>query len=860
MEASSRELELRRYLESQRQLAAELIEGDSLERVASGFLATVASLLRWEAGALWEVNEEGGPLRFLAGWSIPGLDAEPLWGLSRELSFELGEGLLGGAWESGEIAWAPDFGANPAFPRHAGAAELGLSAALAIPVPIGRPEEVLAVAEFHSSSFNAQPDLLLGLLGGFADQLASFIDRRRVEAKLAAGEEFKAAVLSASLDSIVGMDDRGMVIEFNEAAERLFGYSREEALGRELAELIVPEELRENHRAGLRRYLESGHGQVLDTRIEVEALRRDGSRVPVELAVTRIRGSEPPVFTGFVRDISDREDAERVRQHMAEVVRGTQDAVLSKDLEGIVTSWNPAAERLYGYSAEEAIGRHISFLIPPDHKNEERTILDRVLAGERLETYETERIRADGVRIAVSLTVSQIRDPLRGLVGASVVARDITDERRRRRAQEFLVAASRLLDTSLDPAETARTIVGTAVPELAELCLIDFVRPDGRLGDSIVAGADPKAAARLEEIRRRSPLDPEGSHPVAQVIREGKPMIWRDLKAPGTVEQVAQNDEHRRLMDDAGYNSAAVVPLIARGRTLGALSFLHVRPDVRYDPGDLDFLAELGDRAAMALDNARLYRERDRIAENLQRGLRPPRPAEVPGLGIAVVFEAAGEGIEIGGDFYDVLPTEDGCWVLIGDVAGKGSAAAGVSVAVRHSVRGLTREIAEPEEVLVRVNELLLAGSSLNDLATVQLLRMRREPGGWSVALAAAGHPPAVHAGPSGPAALGGGTVLGAWPGSEIACHEIPLGPEETLVLCTDGWFEAGPVAVHRHSEALEEMTDSLAELELEELTKRLRADALRRGGGVLRDDMVILALRPSGTAGRTARELQRAA
>src|SRR4051812_13855703 len=86
-------------------------------------------------------------------------------------------------------------------------------------------------------------------------------------------------------------------------------------------------------------------------------------------------------------------------RHLAEVVRGTLDAVFSKDREGIITSWNPAAERLYGYSAEEAIGRHISFIVPPDHQGEEQTILARISAGERLETYETERIRKDGVRV-----------------------------------------------------------------------------------------------------------------------------------------------------------------------------------------------------------------------------------------------------------------------------------------------------------------------------------------------------------------------------------------------------------------------------------------------------------------------------
>src|SRR6188472_1765196 len=371
------ELELWRYLRSQRELASSLIEGESLDQVAPRFLEIVADLLRLEAGALWEVTGADDPLRLVCARAAEDLDPS----------------LVADARRSGEITLAP--------------------AALAIPVPTGSPQHVLAVAEFHTTAFNPESGELMALLGGFADQLGTFIARRRAEARSA--------------------------------------------------------------------------------------------------------------------------EAERFRNHLAEVVRGTQDAVLSKDLEGVVTSWNPAATRLYGYSAEEAVGRHISFIVPPDHKDEEKAILDRIKRGERLETYETERIRADGSRVAVSLTVSPIRSPIRGLVGASVVDRDITAEVRRRRAQEFLVAASRLLDSSLDPMETARTIVSTAVPELAELCLIDFRRPDGWLGDSVVAGRDPEMAARLERIRREQPLDPGGKHPVAQVLRLNQPMVWRDLTAPEVV-------------------------------------------------------------------------------------------------------------------------------------------------------------------------------------------------------------------------------------------------------------------------------------------------------------------------------------
>lgn len=537
---------------------------------------------------------------------------------------------------------------------------------------------------------------------------------------------------------------------------------------------------------------------------------------------------------------------EALEQHLAEVVKGTQDAVYSKNLDGIVTSWNPAAARMHGWTEEEAVGSHISFVVPPDHEDQEQEILASIRRGERLETYETERVRKDGARIDVSLTVSPIRDPELGVIGASVIARDITAEKRRRRAQEFLLVASRGLDASLDFTETARTIARTAVPELAELCVLDFVRPDGTIGDSIVAGIDPEAAARLERIRRDAPLDPNGRHPVAQVLREGRPMIWRDLTSPEVVTDVAQSDAHLKLMIDAGYTSAAVVGLVARGRKLGAVSFLHARSDLRYDSADLELLNELGERAAIALDNARLYQERARIADTLQRGLRPPRPAEVPGLELAVVFEAAGEGIEVGGDLYDVLPTEDGCWILIGDVAGKGTEAAGVSVAVRHSVRGLTREIEHPWEVLQRVNELLLEGTTLNDFATALLIRMREEGGGWKVALAAAGHPPAIHLTRDGPLQLGGGSMLGARPDPPLGEHETALREGETLVLYTDGWTEAGPPSVHRGPDAIAKMAHELADLPVGEVTQRLRLEAITRGGGSLDDDLVVIAVRPA--------------
>jgi PAS domain S-box-containing protein len=655
-----------------------------------------------------------------------------------------------------------------------------------------------------------------------------------------------AGIVTSALDAVLILDEEMRVVEWSDAAGTLFGIDRAEALGTDLVELIVPAELRDS----VRYCLAGGEGEppsgeeLLGRRIELPARHAGGAGFRVELTI--VRAAAPGVGpTVFARDVSHRLEADRDRAHMQQVVSGSRDAVFSKDLQGVVTTWNPAAERLYGYTAEEAVGRHVSFLMPDDLKHEAEVILGRVRLGEHLEAHETRRVRKDGTELDVALTISPIGSDSGNLYGASVIARDVTNERRRRSAREFLITATRDLDASLDPVETARNIVAKAVPNLAEVCIIDFIRGDGRIGDSVAAAAIPGAAQRLERIRRESPLDPDGDHPVAQVLRADEPMIWGDLKEPAVADTVAQNTEHRTLMVDAGYESAAVVGLVARGRKIGAVSFLHAKAGIRYEREDLEFLIELGERAALALDNARLYQERDAIARNLQRGLRPPRPARVEGLQSSVVFEAAGRGIEIGGDLYDVLPTEDGCWVLIGDVAGKGSAAAGVSVALRHVVRGLIREIDEPEEVLVRVNELLLEGTGLNDFATAVLVRLRHDGrDNWTVTVASAGHPPPVHVREGGAALLGGGTVLGALNDAKVQRHDAVFAPGDTLVLCTDGWLEAGPTSEHRDPLELAGLVEYLAPLALEELTARLRGDAVSRAGGELGDDIVLLALR----------------
>jgi PAS domain S-box-containing protein len=827
-------------LGAQRALAQKLLQGGRLNQVAPTFLSAVGRLLHWDAGAIWEVTSPDDPLRFVVGWGDEEGRFDELWEASRELQLTRGLGLPGRAWETGEIAWIPSLEVDENFPRRPVAKALGLACGVAIPIPVTRRGGALAISEFFAESFDPPDAELLDLLSDFSAQMAMFIARARAEARIREDEALKSAMLDASLDCIVGMDHRGRIIEFNRAAERVFGYARGEALGGDLAQLLIPPALRQRHRDGLRRYLETAEGTLLDRRMDLTAQRKDLSQFPVELTVTRVPGSDPPLFTGFIRDVSERSQVDQVRSQLAAVIQSTQDAVYSKDLEGRITSWNPGAERMYGYRASEAIGQPLSILIPDDHRNEEMRILERIKRGERVETYETERLQKDGTRIDVSLTVSPLDVPGQGIIGASAVARDVTIAKRRRDAQAFLAKASSELDRSLDPIGAARAIAETAVPELSELCVIDLCRPDGLIGGSVVVATDPAMARELEAIRERNPLDLEGDHPVAQALRAERPLVFRDLTSP----EIAQSDEHQAFIRKAGYRSAAVVPMMARGRHLGALSFLHVESDRRYSEDDLELLADLGRRAAVVLDNAYLYSERDRVARTLQRALRPEQPAAIPGVETAVVFEAAGEGIEVGGDFFDIFETPDGWLVLVGDVAGKGSEAASFTVQIRHSVRALTIGPWQPDAVLKQANELLLQGGPGERFATAVLAKLVPNGDALQLGLSVAGHPPAVLTGDDGSRLLGEGPLLGVWGDSSFELEEENLEPRGTLLLYTDGLLEAGEVAEHMSVEELKARVAGQPGRPATATAEELRADALRRSHGHLKDDLVIVALR----------------
>lgn len=306
----------------------------------------------------------------------------------------------------------------------------------------GRDKAIDAQLEQHVETF------LTALL---VDRAATITAERERERE--ASERYAQAILNSALDCIIVIGQDGRVREWNPAAEKLFGYRRDEAIGRELAELIIPPELQASHRRGLAHFLATGEGPLLGHRIEVEGVCADGSRRQLELSITPYQAEGKWTFTAYLRDITQRKLDESAARRLAAVVRSSSDAIVAKDLRGIITNWNEGARKLFGYTEAEVVGKSITILIPSDRISEEREILSRIRAGELVESFETVRERKNGKMVEVSITVSPIRDAEGKVIGASKIARDITRTKQAERAQQLLLqqvqAASQAKDRFL---------------------------------------------------------------------------------------------------------------------------------------------------------------------------------------------------------------------------------------------------------------------------------------------------------------------------------------------------------------------------------------------------------------------------
>ncbi|MEA2631271.1 MAG: hypothetical protein QOE66_1490, partial [Chloroflexota bacterium] len=266
------------------------------------------------------------------------------------------------------------------------------------------------------------------------------VARRRAEEALREQAEWLKVTLASIGDAVISTDAEGRVTFLNGVAEALTGWTQAEAVGRPLPEVftIINEETRQTVENPALRALREG--MIVGLANHTVLIARDGTERPIDDSAAPIR-DEGGTTLGAVlvfRDVTERRRAEDARARLAAIVDSSDDAIVSKTLDGVIRSWNAGAERLFGYTAAEAVGRSITLIIPPERQDEERAILERLRRGERVEHFETVRVAKGGRRVDISLTVSPVRDDEGRIIGASKIARDIT-ERRRAEAERRLL-------------------------------------------------------------------------------------------------------------------------------------------------------------------------------------------------------------------------------------------------------------------------------------------------------------------------------------------------------------------------------------------------------------------------------------
>ena len=425
--------------------------------------------------------------------------------------------------------------------------------------------------------------------------------------------------LSSIGDAVIVTDVNGHVTFLNPVAQVLTGWGQVEAVGKPLENIfhIVNEETRQPAENPVAKVLREG--AIVGLANHTVLIAKYGAERPIDDSAAPIRGEDGKV-AGVVlvfRDVSEARQAIETRLRLAAIVESSDDAIISKTLGGTIVSWNQGAERLYGYTAEEMIGKSIAMIVPTDHPDELPAIVEKLKRGERLEHYETVRVRKDGTRVDVSLTISPIKNSEGKVIGASKIARDITMSKREAEASRFLAEASKVLAALLDVPSTLQKVARLSVPRFADWCTVDILEPDGSLRRMAVVTADPANAQAASDLERYFPPDPEAPQGVWNVLRTGQHELVPEMTDAMLRERIP-DEERLAVLRRLGMTSFIAVPLKARGETLGVITFVSAKPGRRYDSLDLAVAEDLAQRAGIAIENARLYaelRQADRLKD-----------------------------------------------------------------------------------------------------------------------------------------------------------------------------------------------------------------------------------------------------
>lgn len=419
-------------------------------------------------------------------------------------------------------------------------------------------------------------------------------------------------------------------------------------------------------------------------------------------------------------------------------------------------------------------------------------------------------------------------------------------EHRAREALGLLATVGERLAGTLDPDDALRTLASLVVPAISDQCVVDLVE-HGQIRRLVAVHADPALQEAARVLESFAP-DLNSDTPVAVAIRTATTQL---VPLTGELPESAyRSPAHRDAVVAIGLRSMLSAPLVVRGRTIGALTF-GWRQDRAYAGMDIDLAEQLARRAALAIDNARLYDVQREIAHTLQQGLLPGTLPQPPGIEIAARYRPSGVGAEVGGDFYDAWPLAGGGYAIsIGDVAGKGPGAAALTALTRHAMRVSTRYEKLPSRVLEVVNETILEERGTAEFCTAALALLRPDGDGYSFTSACAGHAPPLILRVDGTVEEAGtwGTLLGAVPEATFHDATTRLRPGDVVVCWTDGVTERRSDGELFGDERLVRLVTSLAGSSAETIAAAIDDAVVAFAPGLPDDDVAILTLRLVGT------------
>ena len=544
-------------------------------------------------------------------------------------------------------------------------------------------------------------------------------------------------------------------------------------------------------------------------------------------------------------------ELQAVEAQLGAAMGSLAEAVTMQDATGALVYANDAAAQALGFDSAdellatppgEIIDAYESFTEDGAPLRVEDIPGRRVLRGEAATPLVLRAVnRATGEERWRVTKSTAVRDPQGRVRFVVNVIDDITEVKHAELAQRLLARAGEVLASSLDYEQTLGQVAQLAVPQLADWCGVSMPDHHGGIRQVAVAHVDPAKVRFARSYAERYPERMDAPAGTASVMRDGHSELVSEV-TDEMLEQTMGDPEQLALLRSVGMRSVIIVPMTTpAGDPIGAITFVTAESSRAFTQADLELAEELGRRAGTAVENARLYTERSRIARTLQTSLLPPELPDVPGFELAALYRPAGQENWVGGDFYDAFEVQGGWMVLVGDVAGRGADAAALTALARHNLRTAGRLLGDPARAVEQLNRELLARSAMS-LCTVACALLQVQEDEMRATIVCCGHPlPYLVRGGTARAVGKWGAMLGAWVGETWDTETVVLEPGDVLVFYTDGVIDAQGAHDRFGDDRLQETLTGATDAD--DAINRIRAALNRFEAGDQADDTAALAL-----------------